>query len=157
MNGSCRHEREVVRAAKEDRWTDALRAHVAECADCAEAAAVAPWLGRFAGISDREHILPDPAIVWLKAQILQGTADISRVSRPMTFVQLVAYLVVAAGWAGVLTWKWDAVESLMRRFTTPAGIVTSGAQGMSIAFISIMFVLASTTILLAMHTILAEE
>ena len=157
MNDVCRHEAEVVRAAEQDRWTDALRAHAATCPDCAAAASVAPWLDRFAHISDREHILPDPSIVWLKAQLLRGTADVARISRPMTVAQLVAYLVVAGGWAAVLTWKWDAVEAWIRTFSSPTGLVTSGAQGFSIAFVSMVFVLASTTVMLALHTILAEE
>jgi hypothetical protein len=155
---TCRYEADVLHAVKEDRWTDALRRHIAECADCAAAASAAPWMNRFARISDREHILPDPSIVWLKAQLLQGTADVARVSRPITFVQLIAYFVVASGWAAVLTWKWDAVESWVRSFT-PTGLVTTAAraESLSLSFFAIVFVLASTTVMLALHTILAEE
>jgi hypothetical protein len=158
MNGICRYEADVLRAVEEDRWTDALRAHAASCADCAAAASVAPWLDRFAHISDREHSLPDPSIVWLKAKLLQGTADVARISRPMTLAQLVAYLAVAGGWAALLTWKWAAVETWMHSFT-PTGLVTSAAraESISLAFLSLVFVLASTTVLLALHTILAEE
>ena len=57
---NCALEANVVRAAAEDRWTEALRLHCDECQDCAAAAAAAPWMTRFARISDREHILPDP-------------------------------------------------------------------------------------------------
>ena len=80
---ACRWEADVLRAANEDRWPDNLRRHLAECDDCTATAAVAPWMGKFAGISDREHILPDPSIVWLKAKLLQGSRDVARASRPM--------------------------------------------------------------------------
>ena len=158
MTGSCRFEPDVLRAAEEDRWTDSLRRHLGECEDCMATAAVAPWLDRFARISDRDHILPDPSIVWLKAKLLQGTADVARVSRPLNVLQMVAYLVVAGGWAGVLTWKWAAVEAWMHSLT-PAAIVTSAtrAESLSASFFAAVFILASMTVMLALHTILAEE
>lgn len=158
MSRSCRFEPEVLRAAQDDRWTDALRRHLMECDDCVAAASVAPWMSRFARVSDREHILPDPQIVWLKAQLLQGSAEVARVSRPMNALQLIAYLVVAGGWAALLTWKWDAVQQWMNGLT-PAGMVQNMATGqsLSMSFFALLIVLATMTVTLALHTILAEE
>lgn len=155
---TCHFEPEVLRAAQEDRWTDALRSHLGECDECGAAASVAPWLSRFSKISDREHRLPDPQLVFLKAQLLQATADAARVARPITVVQLVAYLVVAGGWTALLTWKWDAVATWLRGFT-PTGIVQNVATGqsLSMSFFAFVFVLASTTAMLALHTIMAED
>ena len=112
------------------------------------AAFVDPWMKRFASLSDREHILPHPSIVWLKAQVMRNTAEVARASRPMTVVQWMAYLVVAAGWAGLLTWKWDAVQSLIKPFDSPFSSLTTFAM---------VVVLATFTVTLALHTILAEE
>jgi hypothetical protein len=159
MTEGCRHEPEVRRAAEEDRWTDSLRRHLTECDECIATASVAPWMSRFARISDREHILPDPSVVWLKAKLMQGTVDVGRVSRPLDVVQMVAYIVVAGGWAGLLTWRWAAVEAWMRSFT-PTGIVATAAShsgSLSMSFFAMVFVLASMTVMLALHTILAEE
>lgn len=158
MNGTCRFEADVLRAAEEDRWSDALREHLGTCEDCMAAASVAPWLDRFRRMSDRQHILPDPSIVWLKAKLLQGTIDIARISRPMTALQLIAYGIVAAGWAALLTTKWTAIQAWLRGFT-PTDLVVSAARAetLSMSFLAIVFVLASTTVMLALHTILAEE
>jgi hypothetical protein len=158
MSGRCRHEPEILRAAGDDRWSDALREHVLTCEECAAAAAVAPWIGRFARVGDREHILPDPSLVWLKAQVLQGAADAARMTRPITAIQLIAYFLVAGGWAALLTWKWDAVEHLITRFT-PTGMVQSAVRtdALSMSFVALFLVLASMTFMLALHTILAEE
>lgn len=158
MSGLCRLEPQIVRAAAEDRWTDQLRAHLRECDDCVAAVSVAPWMHRFARISDRDHRLPDPSVVWLKAKLLQGAADASRASRPLDFVQLFAYLVVAGGWAGLLTWRWNAVQAWLRAFT-PSGIVTNAAraESLSMSFFALLLVLASITVMLALHTIIAEE
>lgn len=155
---ACRYESEVLRAAAEDRWTDALRRHLTECDECIAAASVAPWMDRFANISDREHILPDPSVVWLKAKLLQGTAEAGRAARPLDIVQMIAYVVVAGGWAGLLMWYWPSVERWLHSFT-PSGIVmtAASAQSVSIASLGLVFVLASVTVMLALHTILAEE
>lgn len=152
---ACRFEADVLRAAREDRWSDNLRGHLAECDECAMTASVAPWMTSFARIGDREHRLPDPSIVWLKAKLMQGTVDAARASRPLTIAQLVSYLVVAGGWATVLTWKWDAIEKWMHGLT-PTGIV-GGTHSLSMSFFAIVFVLASMTVMLALHTIMAEE
>ena len=121
-------------------------------------ASVAPWMTKFSRISDREHILPDPQIVYLKAKLLQGTADVARVSRPMNIAQLFAYLVVAGGWAALMTWKWAAVQTWIRGLT-PSGMVQNLARGesLSMSFFALVFVLASMTVTLALHTIMAEE
>lgn len=158
MSAVCRYETEILQAAKEDRWTDELHAHLGECDECVAAAAVAPWMTRFERISDREHRLPDPQIVWLKAKLMQGTADAGRAGRPLDAVQMLAYLVVAAGWAALLTWRWSSVE-LWLRGMTPSGMVQSAAraESLSMSFFAIVFVLASMTVMLALHTILAEE
>lgn len=158
MSEGCRCEADVLRAARDDRWTDALRRHLTECDDCVATASVAPWMSRFARISDREHILPDPQLVWLKAQLLQTSADVARASRPLNFLQLVSYLVVAGGWAALLTWKWEAVERWVSGLT-PTGMVQNMATGqsLSMSFFALLIALATMTVTLALHTILAEE
>ena len=152
---ACRREADVLRAAREDRWDDGLRRHLAECDDCAMAASVAPWMTSFARMGDREHRLPDPSLVWLKAKLMQGTLDAARASRPLTIAQMLAYLIVAGGWAGALTWKWEAIEKWMHGLT-PAGVITT-TSSLSMSFFAVVFVLASMTVMLALHTILAEE
>jgi hypothetical protein len=157
MSAMCPHESNVIRAANEDRWTSQLRAHLSECEDCMAAVSVAPWMTRFSRISDREHILPDPQLLWLKAQLLRGTNDALRVSRPLTIVQMLAYGTVASGWAAVLTWKWDAVLKWLHSFT-PSGMVSTAARAdVSMPFFALLFVLASMTVLVGLYTVIAEE
>ena len=156
---NCPYEANVLRAAEEDRWTDSLRSHLMECEDCQATAAVAPWMDRFARISDRERILPDPSVLWLKAQLLRGTVEAARIARPLTIAQLVAYLVVGGGWAALLMMKWDAIQAWLQRLT-PTGFVAATAsrtEALSFSFFAVVFVLASTTVMVALHTILAED
>ena len=158
MSEACRYETAVLRATANDDWSEELRAHLGTCDDCMAAVSVAPWMGEFARMSDRQHILPDPSLVWLKAKLLQGTADASRAARPLDAVQLIAYAIVAGGWAALLTWKWDVIETWLRGFTPSALVVSAArAETLSMSFFAVLFVLASMTVMLALHTILAEE
>ena len=158
MTGICRHEVHVRRAAAEDQWTDALREHVKTCADCAAAAAATPYMKRLAAIDERKSKLPDPSVLWLKAQLLRGTAIAERATRPLSIIQIAAYLIVGGSWAGILTWRWPDMERWLLGFT-PASVVQGMAENApsSLTFFFAMVVLVSMTVMLALHTILAED
>ena len=113
MNTDCPFEPNVIDAVDE-RCVDSSRcARTSRRArSCAAAAEVAPWMGAFAGINEREHILPDPAVLWLKARLLQSNAAVERASLPITRLQIAAYLIIAACWAALLTWKSAALQAL---------------------------------------------
>ncbi len=157
MSEPCRFEPRVMEAASNDHWTDPLREHVAACKECAAVAEVAPWISRFAKIRDREHMLPDPAVLWLKAQLLRSSAAAERVARPMNQVQLLAYVLVAAGWAALLTWKWDAMLRWLESMTPGGMFAAAGGNVISVSFLLTVLILGSMTVVVAVHTILAEE
>lgn len=158
MSAPCRHERDVLVATEENRWTDSLRAHVASCDDCAAAMTVGPWMDRFAAVETRERPLPDPSVVWLKARVMGGSVAVERVAGPMRAFHFVAYFFVAAGWATLLTWKWTLLRQWLLGFS-PAHALAGAVSGtqLSMTFFLLIFVLSSMTIVLALHTILAEE
>jgi len=157
----CAYESNVVEAAKSGRWSESLRAHVASCQSCEAAVAVATWMDDFSRQDDRQHMLPDPAVVWLKAQLLRQHAVVDTASRPMQLLQIAAYVIVAGAWAALLTWKWNALQDWMltlspRHFI--AGVATStGATPLSMTFFAVVIMLSSATVMLTLHTILAEE
>src|SRR6266851_5654314 len=101
MNG-CPMERDVIRASANDAWPEALKAHITTCEECAAAAEVSGWMQSFAEIDLRDRPLPDPSVLWLKAHLLRSSAAVERASRPITNLQIAAYLLLAAGWAALL-------------------------------------------------------
>ncbi|MDQ6800479.1 MAG: hypothetical protein M3041_06540 [Acidobacteriota bacterium] len=124
-------------------------------------AEVDDWMRQFAKIDDRHRPLPDASTLWVKAKLMQSTAAMERASRPITRVQIAAYGLVAGSWAAVLTWKWNALSSWFNSFS-PARIVLAGAgasaaTSLSLTFFMMLVALASATVMLAFHTILAEE
>ena len=155
---ACNQEQFVRRAAVENRWSDALRQHVTECADCGAAAGAARFMSRVGKIDERQHVLPDPGVIWLKAQLLRTSVAADRAARPLNIAQIVSYVVVAAGWAAVLTWKWSDLRTWLLGFT-PAHMVQGLASSstLSASFLMMVVVLASLTVMLGVHTILAEE
>ena len=158
MSEACRFERDTIAAANSGRWTDTLRAHVKSCADCTAASSVAGWMDRLGRTDERQGKLPDPSVVWLKSQILRGSAVAERVSRPVTILQAVAYLTVAAGWAGFLTWKWPVVNRWMSSFSAEnIAVHAASSGGVSLGVLLTLFMLSSITVVVALHTILAED
>jgi hypothetical protein len=126
--------------------------HAASCPDCAAAASVAPFMSRFARLEMREHTLPDPKVIWVRATLFGANAAADQVSRPLNIAQFVTYFFVAAGWAAFLMWKWSDLEQWL------SGIARFQASGSpSAALLLVLVALVSTTMMLALHTILAEE
>ena len=120
----------------------------------------ASWMQQFAAIDDRDHVLPDPAVIWLKARVLQTAKEVERASRPITVAQIGAYAFLAACWTILLTWKWTALQAWMTTFE-PRQILLGGAvtqqASLSLPFLLTFLILLGVTIMLGMHTILAEE
>jgi hypothetical protein len=120
------------------------------------------WMKQFAAIDDREHILPDPSVIWLKARVMQSVKEAERASRPVNAMQIAAYAAVAACWTALLSWKWSVIQSWLESLR-PTNILISGATAapsssmMSAPFFVTLLVLASVTVALAMHTIFVEE
>lgn len=122
---------------------------------------VGAWMQQFAAIDDRSRVLPDPSVIWLKARVLQTAKAVERASRPITTVQIASYVVVAACWAGLLTWKAAALQAWLSAFR-PSNVMlgAAGAQqaaSLSMSFLMMLIVLGCATVMLAMHAIFAEE
>ena len=124
-------------------------------------AEVDAWMQAFAKIDDRRRPLPDANTLWVKARLLQSTAAMERASRPITRVQIAAYVIVAGSWAALLTWKWNSLSAWLNTFSPSrivlAGAGASAATSLSLTFFMMLIALASVTVMLAFHTILAEE
>lgn len=94
---SCPHERDVLDLVAIGQWpsrADAmLRAHAAECATCAEVAAVATAVREWA--DDPQPVkVPDAAVVWYRAQVRAKEEAARRASRPVFVAQLIALATV---------------------------------------------------------------
>ena len=119
------------------------------------------WMQQFAAIEDRQHALPDPAVIWLKARVLQSAKEVQRAARPVTIAQIGAYAAIATCWTVLLTWKWSAIHAWLTAIQ-PSHIVLGAATAgqtapITIPFLATLLLLGAATVALAMHTILSEE
>ena len=55
--------------------------------------------------------LPDANSLWIKAKLMQSAVAAERASLPLTRFQIAAYVIVAAAWAALVTWKWSALQA----------------------------------------------
>jgi hypothetical protein len=100
-------------------------------------------------------------VIWLKARLLQSKAAVERASMPITRLQIAAYLIIAACWAALLTWKSAALQ-LWINSLSPTHVLLGATSANASATLSVTVLLAaimllSATVGVAMHTILAEE
>jgi hypothetical protein len=162
MSAGCQREGEILVAAGRGPWSEETRQHLLECEECAAAAAVASWMSDAARNDVRQHKLPDPAVVWLKAQLLRQQSVAQRAGLPLNIVQIAAYLTVAGGWAALLTWKWRVLQLWVlslspRHVILDVSAGDAGSLSLSLPLLFTVVVLASLTVMVALHTIVAEE
>ncbi len=93
----CVHEDAVAAAARTGEWSPELRAHRDGCMTCAELTLVAAALAADAEqLADEAIPLPDPGVIWLRAQLAQREHDFRRATRGIVWVQRLAIAVVVA-------------------------------------------------------------
>ncbi len=106
----CPPEEKVLEAVRSGDWEESLRSHVHQCVSCEEIASTAEWMQSLAASAESESPLPDPELVWLKAQISRQQASRERRVRFVkTSIQGVAATIVTVG----LYWTWNRVQSVL--------------------------------------------
>ena len=153
----CSREAELIGALRRGELPAELRDHALACESCREAAAISIWMNRMAAES-RPATVPDPALLRLKASLMQQRRLEQRALQPLHALQWIAYGAIALAWAAVITWKWGVIQRFMETFSL-SGLVASsaGASHVSLSSILMLVMLACATVVVTMHTVFAEE
>lgn len=116
------------------------------------------WMRQFAAIDARDHALPDPSVIWLKAKLFRSANEVQRATRPLALFEIAAQAVVAACWAAMVTWKWDAIAAWIKGMT-PREVLSGAAatSSVSLPFLMTLAILGVATVMVAMHSVFAEE
>lgn len=102
---SCEKEQAVAEALRLHRWDEDLRAHALGCAICADVVMVASFLESQAAAADpSSEPLPDPGLIYWKAQIQARRDAAARATRPIAIAEKLSWGggIVAA--AAILAW-----------------------------------------------------
>jgi hypothetical protein len=93
----CLTEEQIREAAQTGRWTDELRDHCASCSPCAETALVTAALCADAReLEADDSPLPDPRLIWLRAQIESRRVKSTRATLAIAWVQRAAIICALA-------------------------------------------------------------
>jgi hypothetical protein len=110
---SCSEESAVARAIRRGEWNESLEAHVRSCGTCRSVRQAAEWMQALAPESQlgaREQAnLPDPQVLWLRAQLSERQAAAERAHQILQWVEVVCAMVICAGLGIWLAWDWSEV------------------------------------------------
>jgi hypothetical protein len=135
----CPREAEMLEALGTGRRSEALEAHVAECATCRELEGVARFMREVAALSEEPLRLPDPSYVWWKAQLLRQWEANRRAVAPLDTVNQVEVVAAVVGLVVLLFWQGPALLdwvtgtnaatlwTLAAPIAAPAGAITAVA------------------------------
>jgi hypothetical protein len=101
----CREEAAVRRAAAAGAREEALVLHADLCEPCGEVARIAAALGALARAEDAGGELPDPAVLWRKACLLEALEARRSATRPIQLASTISLATGAAALAALVGLK----------------------------------------------------
>src|ERR1700731_4901278 len=128
----CEREQQVIEATRSGLWASSLRAHVRDCALCAQTELLAVALQENAAKLERRLDLPPATMIWRRAQTRRRVDALQRATRrPFLIVGVLSalYSVVFLLWG-----LFQLPQSVYRLFVTPPGLsgnVTFAAAALS--------------------------
>jgi predicted anti-sigma-YlaC factor YlaD len=123
----CEREQQIIEAARNGSLSFSLRAHLQQCAQCAQAEQIAAGLREDVAQMERLRDLPPAGMVWRRAQARRRERALQRTARrPFLIVGLLGavYSVVFLLW-GV----FQIPQSVYRLFAAPPGLTDEVAIG----------------------------
>ncbi len=127
---TCEQESRILRALASGRAVDPdVQAHLDACEVCREAAAVSRIMQDMAITTGETRPLPDPALLWWKAQLLRRWEAERHVAAPIERMHRVELLAGIVGLVLVVVWQWADLRrafgalspSNLSAWTTTAG------------------------------------
>ena len=108
---SCSQQSAVARAVRSGEWSEPLQAHLRECTSCRGVQEAVQWMQALAQGAAREaqESLPDPQILWLRAQLSERQAAAERAHKVLQWVEIACVAAACAGLAMWLVWNWNVV------------------------------------------------
>jgi hypothetical protein len=141
----CEREQQVIEATRNGLWASSLRAHLRDCALCAQTELIAASLQEDAAKAERMLDLPSAGMIWRRAQTRRREGALQRATRrPFLIVGALGavYSVVFLLWA-----IFQLPQSVYRPFITPPGL-TGGVALAGAALSGILAIVGSCVLLL---------
>jgi len=118
----------VSEAAAAGHETDrAVADHLAACPTCREAVETICWMRRMADTTGESHSLPDPDVIWWKAQLLRRWNADRRASAPIERMHKAELFAGLASLVGFVAWQWSGLTQMLA-LLSPSRLVTWSTQ-----------------------------
>jgi hypothetical protein len=116
----CEREQQVIHATRNGLWTSSLRAHLRDCAQCAQTELIATSLEESAATLQRQVDLPPAGLIWHRAQARRRVDAQQRATRrPFLIVGVLSGLYAAV----LLLWGLlQLPHSVARLLVTSPGL-----------------------------------
>lgn len=88
-------------------------------------AEAAVWMKRLVGLSQCEGALPDPALIWWRARLLERQEAQARVARPIAIAQWLSLVVAVATTIVLCAVNWSGIQGVLE----PAGFALWAVAG----------------------------
>jgi hypothetical protein len=116
LRHDCTQLPDILDGVSAGRELDApLAAHLASCPSCREQVEAIAFVRQLADTRDAPHPLPDPAVVWWKAQLLRRWQAERVASAP---IERMHWVELAAGFTSLaifVAWQWRGLAALLSR------------------------------------------
>jgi len=160
----CEREPEMVEAAAHggERGGGAA-AHLASCASCRDAVAAVAWMREMAGAPHgAPQPLPDPAVIWWKAQLLRRWESERRAVAPMERMHWIEITAGVVSLGVFLVWQWSGLVNLLARLNPVKLAAQSAASSTAADSSMLVFAVGVTvalgaTIFASLHRMLTHD
>jgi predicted anti-sigma-YlaC factor YlaD len=147
---ACSEQPDILTAAASGRdVSPSLQAHLQSCPSCREQVEAVAFVRGLAGTDDTPHQLPDPAVIWWKAQLLRRWQAERAAAAP---IERMRWVELAAGFISLavfLAWQWRALVNLVAR-AVPAGLAAASAAPQAVSPMALALVVGATAAVGAM-------
>ncbi len=140
----CEREQQVIEATRNGLWASSLRAHLRDCALCAQTELIAASLQEDAAKAKRVLDLPPAGMIWRRAQTRRRERALQRATRRPF---LIAGALGAVYSVVFLLWGiFQLPQSVYRPFVTPPGL--TGDMALAGAALSGILAIVGSCVLL---------
>ena len=113
---TCEFEEKVLQALRTDHWDPAVEGHVHQCEVCSNHLEVASGMRQLAELPLVDSRLPDPRLIWFKAQLLERQTVQEQVVRPIRVFRTASYFVLLLLVLQLLSSHWPQVKGWLSAF-----------------------------------------
>ncbi len=111
----CPHEKEIAQATRTGEWKPDLTLHRQQCPICVEVFQVAGSVQTLLTLPESTRPLPDPDLIWFRAQLMKLQSAEARILRPLLVADISASVTSVATVALLFTWHWPKIQQFLVR------------------------------------------